>query len=518
MCAVYTVNPNTLPLLLAAFALTFSIFFEGKLTSEALPIMRQERSVNEGPLHGSDFLSVFIDSAYPKKGKSPTEAPKRTQTSTEHRVLRSTLHFPSFSENFRRNQPTVGNLFEFKRSSQISSENLKSDGVVLAVRVSSSVGKSLINKNRQQQNFEQNKNDIEESTTNTIQWSSTDKMQTSESLQNNKDFTVLGESSHEPRSSVTNNDKNHIADIVDQFSVASEDHPSVIAESNTSEFNIEEKDPITTNSDLGASQSTYGDGYVPSRLPDFNPPAELLRNGQSQTKIHPYQQTVIFHNTAGNNQARSVSYSTVAQGISNIGNKNWDETKPKIHERQERNFDGSKTSGLINNFGNNPKPHDTIHQSSSSFGATERSDTLWNVNPSTTARTPKSDGNDWESPEKSYGVQPSPKTLYSAQPEQNYEVDESVSVVTNGRVHGIQPKEPDPKINKKDDNQKVGYVVEGRNYRKYRVEERTSDGFIVGEYGVVSHDDGSLRGVRYTADGTINPRLIYDALMKFLSL
>lgn len=65
---------------------------------------------------------------------------------------------------------------------------------------------------------------------------------------------------------------------------------------------------------------------------------------------------------------------------------------------------------------------------------------------------------------------------------------------------------------------KVGYVVEGRNYRKYRVEERTPDGFIVGEYGVVSHDDGSLRGVRYTADGTINPRLIYDALMKFLAL
>ena len=60
--------------------------------------------------------------------------------------------------------------------------------------------------------------------------------------------------------------------------------------------------------------------------------------------------------------------------------------------------------------------------------------------------------------------------------------------------------------------------MEGRNYRKYRVEEKTPDGFIVGEYGVVSHSDGSLRGVRYTADSTINPRLIYDALVKFLSL
>ncbi|XP_043462462.1 uncharacterized protein DDB_G0271670 [Leptopilina heterotoma] len=103
--------------------------------------------------------------------------------------------------------------------------------------------------------------------------------------------------------------------------------------------------------------------------------------------------------------------------------------------------------------------------------------------------------------------------------EQNYEVDEAVSVGSNGNVHGPQPvtvatnNKADP-----EDGRKVGYVVEGRNYRKYRVEERTPDGFIVGEYGVVSHDDGSLRGVRYTADGTINPRLIYDALMKFLAL
>lgn len=70
----------------------------------------------------------------------------------------------------------------------------------------------------------------------------------------------------------------------------------------------------------------------------------------------------------------------------------------------------------------------------------------------------------------------------------------------------------------KGDNNKVGYVVEGRTYRKYRVEEKTPDGFIVGEYGVVSHNDGNLRGVRYTADSNINPRLIYDALLKFLSL
>lgn len=101
------------------------------------------------------------------------------------------------------------------------------------------------------------------------------------------------------------------------------------------------------------------------------------------------------------------------------------------------------------------------------------------------------------------------------QPEKNYEVDEKVSVMTDGRSHGVQETSTD---NCKQENCKVGYVVEGRQYRKYRVEERTSDGFIVGEYGVVRNEDGALRGVRYTADGDASPRLIYDALMKFLQL
>ncbi|EEB14838.1 conserved hypothetical protein [Pediculus humanus corporis] len=69
-----------------------------------------------------------------------------------------------------------------------------------------------------------------------------------------------------------------------------------------------------------------------------------------------------------------------------------------------------------------------------------------------------------------------------------------------------------------DDRNKFSYIVDEDNYRKYRVEERTINGFIVGEYGVVKRDDGSLRGVRYTADGSANPQLIHDALMKFLSL
>lgn len=101
------------------------------------------------------------------------------------------------------------------------------------------------------------------------------------------------------------------------------------------------------------------------------------------------------------------------------------------------------------------------------------------------------------------------------EPEKNYEVDEKVSVMTNGQTHGEQPSNPE---NCKQENCKVGYVVEGRQFRKYRVEERTSDGFIVGEYGVVRNEDGALRGVRYTADSDASPRLIHDALMKFLQL
>lgn len=68
------------------------------------------------------------------------------------------------------------------------------------------------------------------------------------------------------------------------------------------------------------------------------------------------------------------------------------------------------------------------------------------------------------------------------------------------------------------DEDKVAYVVEGRNYRKYRVEEKTDDGFIVGEYGVVDHNDGNLSGVRYTADSTIDRSLIQKGLLTFLKL
>lgn len=114
---------------------------------------------------------------------------------------------------------------------------------------------------------------------------------------------------------------------------------------------------------------------------------------------------------------------------------------------------------------------------------------------------------------------PSTARITSTEPmqtaEENYEIDEKVSVLSDGRSHGVQESTTEKC---KQENCKVGYVVKGRQFNKYRVEERTSDGFIVGEYGVVRNEDGALRGVRYTADSEASPRLIYDALMKFLQL
>lgn len=79
----------------------------------------------------------------------------------------------------------------------------------------------------------------------------------------------------------------------------------------------------------------------------------------------------------------------------------------------------------------------------------------------------------------------------TAMPEQNYEVDESVSLMTNGRVHGVQSTTARVNLHvddlpaniphqEQEQDAKFGYVVEGRNFRKYRVEEKTADGFIVG--------------------------------------
>lgn len=65
---------------------------------------------------------------------------------------------------------------------------------------------------------------------------------------------------------------------------------------------------------------------------------------------------------------------------------------------------------------------------------------------------------------------------------------------------------------------RLGYTVDaGGSLRKFRYEERTPEGAIVGEFGF-HKNDGVIRGVRYTAEPGVHPKVLYEALVKFFSL
>jgi hypothetical protein len=474
------------------------IFSGTRMATEGLPLVRQERGADRGLLTGADFLSVFMSSSlrHAYRETTTTTTPEPTTIPPDSSYTRATRSTSSLTSPLAQSNTEETSFYDTTLSAQLqkleqSSDSSLDDGVVVAVSVSSTLGRTLINKDT-------TGGDIE-------------------------DTTVRETTTSAP------------TEFPDQNLVASEEHPSIVAEANKSEFSVEESEPITTNSDL------IGDfvrGYPASvqALPrqqnsPFNPNSDFINQQLAQNtdkdKLQPIHHSVIYHNNPREpGRARSVSYSTVIQAVPHPqADKDWEDEK---HERHERHFDGTQTS-----FGNNfhdadkTKINDTQTPSESTHSKTELTWEKPNVAHTpdeSTRRSGFTTERNWEIQEKPY-TQPRLPTVYG-KPEQNYEVDESASVMTNGRLHGIQPSPTLPskqeikigESKKVDDNQKVGYVVEGRNYRKYRVEERTSDGFIVGEYGVVSHDDGSLRGVRYTADGTISPRLIYDALMKFLSL
>ncbi|XP_018320119.1 uncharacterized protein LOC108733442 [Agrilus planipennis] len=349
----------------------------------------------------------------------------------------------------------------------------------------------------------------------------------------------------------------------DKAVIQTEYRPSIVAESSKSDFSVEESAPVTQDHDPQNPDSADNVEYParvqsvpsPQALPLINSNSNLyqgLDRDEDKDNLSPYHhQTLIFHdNPHEPEKAKSVSYTSVIhslpQGSSPKQWQNQDENKENAeHDRQERHYDANTNYG--NNFyidGTNKNvqlPSKENHNDDGSFTYTnsplKSTPNEWkglqnqqDVVETSTAQSTKSYDQPQDDQNKSMVTdhhRHHQQRIYG-EPEKNYEVEESVSVLTNGRVHGVQPvasPKPSSSDNTKnastkqgDNNQKVGYVVEGRNYRKYRVEERTPDGFIVGEYGVVSHNDGSLRGVRYTADGTINPRLIYDALMKFLSL
>lgn len=488
------------------------------MVTEGLPIRRQERGAQQDIIAGADFLSVLMES--PAARQAYKELTTVTSTSTtnydklripsngieedmgakvpivrESRIPRSTTAVAQAftkppaefgaQDNLDSNRTrkvqtvTVDPINESSDSSQLNTS------LIISVEISSSEGDSHINKFTQ---------DIKPSI------NSTD-LKTSNQI------------------------------------ISVEDHPSLIAEVNKSEFSVEETEPITSNSGRLETYTEY-----PANVQPLNNPS----NPHLKDKLQPFEHhSVIFHtNPKDPNHGRSVSYSTVIQALPKQPDAQaWEDSNKNYNERQDRHYE-IKERPVENSFTNSDSKHkgesnlnlnitnirlenqpaeNTQHFIMSNFGSSINKNKDWMDQE---RGYPK---NDTESSEKNWEVDEKEEEkrgplVYGA-PEQNYEVDESVSVMSNGRVHGVQPfhsGQTTPTIEvKKDatnDNQKVGYVVEGRNYRKYRVEERTSDGFIVGEYGVVSHNDGSLRGVRYTADGTINPRLIYDALMKFLSL
>lgn len=377
------------------------------LVTDGLPVYWQEPDTaqyDHHHPHADDTDDLIAGEAFLKMllavSRTPTSLIRRhseADTSvTDEAVEVSTLPTTEFQKTVKRETrsprrgktyPTPPRTSDNLELGSETSANSLGEGMVISVRVSSSVGKSTINR----------KVDATSTTTTT-----TTEIQ-----------------------------------IVDQTALQSEEHPTIVAEANKSDFSVDEGEPITR---------------------------------EANNINLPFHQSVIYHDDDSRRskeptRARSVSYSTVIQSLPQ---RRKDEQQPV-----------AKASGAMAESKDYYVTSKYEHQQLSTAKHVEPTERNWGI------------------------------------PEQNYEVDEAVSVESNGRAHGVQPKQQKDAT---DDNQKVGYVVEGRNYRKYRVEERTSDGFIVGEYGVVSHNDGSLRGVRYTADGTISPRLIYDALMKFLSL
>ncbi|XP_076307722.1 uncharacterized protein LOC143223527 [Tachypleus tridentatus] len=64
---------------------------------------------------------------------------------------------------------------------------------------------------------------------------------------------------------------------------------------------------------------------------------------------------------------------------------------------------------------------------------------------------------------------------------------------------------------------KLRYIVDDGRFRKFRNEEKTAEGQIVGELGI-HHGNGVIRGVQYTASADVHPKLLYETLVKFLSL
>ncbi|KDR18151.1 uncharacterized protein LOC110831108 [Zootermopsis nevadensis] len=315
----------------------------------------------------------------------------------------------------------------------------------------------------------------------------------------------------------------------DEFRRSSSESASLVTEKQPaatavqrSQLSVEESSPsssiISIHQESSSSnvQSRHGTfDSQGSSEPPFDPQSSpvsyhtSVSTATSNSRVQFYREPPSYHRT-GTSTAETVQRAVVAE-----------QPQPQSHEQTTSVFQRAGDSS--------PRMQSSYQTSRPQSNVDADRQTASQQSEGENSRIQKSYINHQEPPERNYELPEenygTPERSYGT-PEENYEVDEAVSVMTNGRANGVRfpaVTTTDPSFSSQqgqsnDPNSKFGYVVEGRNFRKYQVEERTPDGFIVGEYGVVSHDDGSLRGVRYTADGTINPRVIYDALAKFLSL
>ncbi|XP_028129772.1 uncharacterized protein LOC114325839 [Diabrotica virgifera virgifera] len=498
---------NKLLLYFLIGAFTISIFRGTKMAIEGLPLHRQEPDGDQDILAGADFLSVFMESSLRRAYAETTSTVSPTTIIVELEEVDYTTKREKRNSNAidlrRDNSPTsyssslYTNTLPFSQSTEQVSDSDSStnkDGVVVAVSVSSSVAKAVNSLYRRSTLLPIHKYFSSDRYSN---------LAIDNRRSRNNVYTIPTTTPPEPDTyapqqlySQVYTTSTTAKPFQNYFDI--EQKPGIIAKASKSDLSVEESQPITKDSEIASDFS----GSYPARVriaPPFDQSAFLNQNIQ-QTDNQSYNPTFIYHdNPQDSDTARSISYSSIVQSLPQL---TMEAEKTEPHERRERNYNDAK-SPYINNL---------------NIGVDKRKQNdskilNWQDSESDQRNTEKP----WSDQQKYTPTTPLPVELPKVygQPEQNYEVDEALSVVTNGRAHGVQTTKSDKKP---DDNQKFGYVVEGKNYRKYRVEERTADGFIVGEYGVVSHDDGSLRGVRYTADGTINPRLISEALMKFLSL
>ncbi|GJQ81575.1 hypothetical protein Trydic_g9950 [Trypoxylus dichotomus] len=449
------------------------------LPTDGLPIIGQERGIEDDLIAGSDFLSVLMDLPALRGLETTTVHPKPSVT------LPTSIELEHYSATLR---PIVRE----SRSTHFTSSlrNPASDSAVLIPTQSLGEVSTLESQKPNLSNRRLVSVSISSSVAETHRIYSPRTSSTTETMKKMK---------------ISPND-NFESDFF-----SSEDDRSFVAEANRHEFSVDEPEPITKNADTSSIVEELPANVqaipVIKKISDFEKTSELLKELSQEKlkdKLPPFHHTVIYHDDRNEQMAaRSVSYSTVIQTVpEDVPGKKWRDPN--------RSEEAKPTQNSMSDY--KSKDYDVSLEKS-------RAEPIWDSSETSTGEHAEPTEINWGMQQKPYMTkQNMPAAIYT-QPEENYEVDEAVSVQTNGKSHGVQlGLSTEESLQKPTAKSKNGYVIEGRKERRYRVEERTPDGFIVGEFGIVNRDDGLLRGVRYTAEETINPKIIYDTLMKFLSL